>query len=94
MLVSIWTGSTGLGPVVHSFGIREAFKYLGEEFDQASLVLKFESERMVGECELVVKLRIDCHTSAIHASAILFENVALLQYSFCRLTVAFEYGEV
>jgi hypothetical protein len=45
--------------VVLSFGIREAFTYLCQEFGQASLVLKFESERMVGECELVVKLICD-----------------------------------
>jgi len=39
-----------------SFGIREEFTCFCQEFGQASLVLKFESERMVGECELVVKL--------------------------------------
>jgi hypothetical protein len=39
-----------------SFGIREEFTCLCQEFGQASLVLKFESERMVGEGELVVNL--------------------------------------
>ena|SRR6266404_611453 len=44
-----------------SFGIRVAFTYLSQEFGQASLVLKFESECMVGECEFVVKLIYDFH---------------------------------
>src|SRR5260221_13862789 len=42
--------------VVASFRIREPFTYHYPEFRQASLVLEFKSERMVGECELVVKL--------------------------------------
>ena len=42
-----------------SFGIREVFMYFCQEFAQASLVLKFEVKRMVGECELVVKLIYD-----------------------------------
>jgi len=51
--------------VVPSFGIRKAFTYLGQEFGQAFLVLKFESERMVGECELVVKLIYDFNKVAL-----------------------------
>jgi hypothetical protein len=45
--------------VVPSFGIREEFPYFGQEFGQAPLVHKFESERMVIECELVIKLIYD-----------------------------------
>ena len=41
--------------VVPSFGIREEFTYLCQEFGQAPLVLKFESERTVGECELLAE---------------------------------------
>jgi len=39
-----------------SFAVREEFEYLRQEFRQALLVLEFELERMVLECELVVKL--------------------------------------
>ena len=42
-----------------SFRIWEELTYLFQEFGQASLVPKFELERMVGECELVVKLICD-----------------------------------
>jgi hypothetical protein len=42
-----------------SFAVREEFEYLRQEFRQALLVLEFELERMVLECELVVKLIYD-----------------------------------
>src|SRR5260221_14703413 len=48
-----------------SFGIREAFLYFCQEFDQASLVFKIESERIVGESELVVKLIYDFNKVAL-----------------------------
>jgi hypothetical protein len=51
--------------IVPSFGIREVFTYLCQEFGQASLVLKFESQRMVGECELVVKLICELQQSSL-----------------------------
>ena len=41
------------------FGIREVFTHLCREFAKALLVLKFQVKRMVGECELVVKLIYD-----------------------------------
>jgi hypothetical protein len=46
-------GATDDG-VVPSFGIREVFPELREEFGQASVVLKFECDRVVSERELVV----------------------------------------
>jgi hypothetical protein len=43
---AVLAAEDGGGP---SFGIREVFTHLCQEFAQASLVLKFEVKRMVGD---------------------------------------------
>jgi hypothetical protein len=45
--------------IICSFGIRKQFICFGEEVDQASLIFKFEFERMVDEGEMVIKLIYD-----------------------------------